>query len=69
VKNDIEVMWRVMMEGRPRRPAFDGTRGFPMSDALWALVQRCWMHQPSDRLKMDEVVGFMKANMFESDLK
>jgi hypothetical protein len=55
----MAVVLRVLDQKRPLRPSSsgppDGTRA--MSDGLWAIVEACWVHKPSDRPDMNKVVG------------
>jgi len=55
---DIAVILKVAQGERPDRPP--GV----MSDGLWSLVQDCWKQQPSDRLKMDDIIERLKAMDF-----
>lgn len=42
-------------DGRPHRPLDSaGTRG--LTDAIWELMQECWIVQPENRPKMLDVV-------------
>ncbi|KAJ7266685.1 kinase-like domain-containing protein [Mycena rebaudengoi] len=59
VMHDGRVLVQVLNEIRPLQPSSlgppDGTRA--MSDELWAIVEACWTHEPSDRPDMDKVVS------------
>ncbi|KAJ7266687.1 kinase-like domain-containing protein [Mycena rebaudengoi] len=61
--HDITVILEILKENRPPRPSSsgppDGTRA--MSDDLWAIVEACWEHKPSDRPDMDEVLELIMA--------
>ncbi|KAJ6524434.1 kinase-like domain-containing protein, partial [Mycena vulgaris] len=57
IQQEMAVAIRVLDQKRPPRPLSsgppDGTRA--MSDRLWATVEACWEHKPSDRPDMYEV--------------
>ncbi|KAJ7266630.1 kinase-like domain-containing protein [Mycena rebaudengoi] len=61
--HDVTVLLQVVEQKRPPRPSSlgppDGTRA--MSDDLWAIVEACWEHKPSDRPDMDEVLELIMA--------
>ncbi|KAJ7447963.1 kinase-like domain-containing protein [Mycena latifolia] len=63
IPHDITVVLGVLNQMRPPRPSSsgppDGTRA--MSDRLWATVQACWAHEPSDRPNMYEVLGLIMS--------
>ncbi|KAJ7790952.1 kinase-like domain-containing protein [Mycena leptocephala] len=54
IYQDITVVLEILKQMRPSRPSGppDGTRA--MSDRLWATVEDCWAHKPSDRPDMDK---------------
>jgi len=59
----MPVIFQVVLRGaRPSQPS--GNPGRRMPDQLWALVERCWSQQFSDRLSMPEVVESMEASGF-----
>ncbi|KAJ6616210.1 kinase-like domain-containing protein, partial [Mycena sp. CBHHK59/15] len=64
IKQEAAVMLRILDQQRPLRPSSlgppDGTRA--ISDGLWAIVEACWAHEPSDRPDMDEVSGLIIAS-------
>ncbi|KAJ6610861.1 kinase-like domain-containing protein [Mycena sp. CBHHK59/15] len=64
IKTDIAVVIQVLQQKRPPRPSSlgppDGARA--MSDGLWAIVEACWAHKPSDRPDMDKVSGLIMAS-------
>ncbi|KAJ7936914.1 kinase-like domain-containing protein [Mycena leptocephala] len=64
IQPDIAVALRVLDQKRPLRPSSsgppDGTRA--MSDGLWAIVEACWVHKPSDRPDMNKVLGLIMAS-------
>ncbi|KAF8198255.1 kinase-like domain-containing protein [Mycena galopus ATCC 62051] len=64
IPQEMAVVIRVLDEERPPRPSSsgppDGTRA--MSDRLWAIVEACWAHQPSDRPEMNEILGLIMAS-------
>ncbi|KAJ7869354.1 kinase-like domain-containing protein, partial [Mycena leptocephala] len=49
IQPHIAVILQILDQKRPPRPSGppDGTRA--MSDRLWAIVEACWAHKPSDR--------------------
>ena len=49
---------------RPARPS--GEPGRVMSDALWSVVERCWLQEPSKRPRMNEVIGFLQQGQQHS---
>jgi serine/threonine-protein kinase TNNI3K len=63
LRQDITVVLEVLKQMRPPRPSItgppDGTRA--MSDRLWATVEACWAHNPSDRPDMCEVSGLIMS--------
>ncbi|KAJ7933025.1 kinase-like domain-containing protein, partial [Mycena leptocephala] len=58
IQPDVAVVFQVRDEMRPRRPSSsglpDGAR--VMSDRLWAILEACWAHKPSDRPDMGTVL-------------
>ncbi|KAJ7266623.1 kinase-like domain-containing protein [Mycena rebaudengoi] len=60
---DMAAAFQALHGKRPDRPSSlgppDGTRA--MSDELWAIVETCWAHEPSDRLGMDKVSELIMA--------
>lgn len=54
-----QVSQKVVEGERPKRPQFHG--GQLMSDALWAIVSRCWEHEPSSRPRAGELVSAVLA--------
>ncbi|KAJ6527610.1 kinase-like domain-containing protein [Mycena vulgaris] len=64
IKHDPAVANQILQQKRPPRPSSlgppDGTRA--MSDGLWAIVEACWAHEPSDRPDMDNVSGLILAS-------
>ncbi|KAJ6589506.1 kinase-like domain-containing protein [Mycena capillaripes] len=63
VQPEIAVMFQILDQKRPPRPsssgAPDGNRA--MSDRLWATVEACWAHKPSDRPDMDKASGLIMS--------
>ncbi|KAF7358029.1 hypothetical protein MVEN_00850100 [Mycena venus] len=61
IPQDMAVVLRVLDQRRPPRPSGppNGTRA--MSDRLWATVEACWAHKPSDRPEMDKVSGLIMS--------
>ncbi|KAJ7508890.1 kinase-like domain-containing protein [Mycena galericulata] len=63
VQQDIAVLLQIRDKKRPPRPSSsgmpDGTRA--MSDRLWATVEACWAHEPSDRPDMVKVSGLIMS--------
>ncbi|KAJ7099011.1 kinase-like domain-containing protein [Mycena epipterygia] len=61
IQPDMAVILRVLKQMRPPRPSGppDGTRA--MSDRLWATVEACWAHEPSDRPDMGKVPGLIMS--------
>ncbi|KAJ6456529.1 kinase-like domain-containing protein [Mycena sanguinolenta] len=57
IQQDMVVVLQVLDQKRPSRPLSsgrpDGTRAMP--DRLWAIVEACWAHEPSDRPDMNKV--------------
>ncbi|KAJ7266661.1 kinase-like domain-containing protein [Mycena rebaudengoi] len=64
VIRDITVVFQILEQKRPPRPSSlgppDGTRS--MSDQLWAIVEACWAHKPSDRPDMHKVSELLNPN-------
>ncbi|KAJ7936978.1 kinase-like domain-containing protein [Mycena leptocephala] len=62
IHQDITVVREILKQMRPLRPSGppDGTRA--MSDRLWATVEACWAHKPSDRPDMDKVLELIMAS-------
>ncbi|KAJ7266619.1 kinase-like domain-containing protein, partial [Mycena rebaudengoi] len=62
--NDMAAAFQIVNGKRPPRPSSlgppDGTRA--MSDELWAIVEACWAHEPSDRPDMDKVSELILIN-------
>ncbi|KAJ7114223.1 kinase-like domain-containing protein [Mycena epipterygia] len=63
IQQEMAVVILVLEQKRPPRPSSsgppDGTRA--MSDGLWATVEACWAHKPSDRPDMGEVPGLIMS--------
>ncbi|KAJ7325457.1 kinase-like domain-containing protein [Mycena albidolilacea] len=63
IHQDMAVVLWVLDQKRPPRPSNsgppDGTRA--MSDRLWAIVERCWVHKPLDRPVMNKVLGLIMS--------
>ncbi|KAJ7114227.1 kinase-like domain-containing protein [Mycena epipterygia] len=63
IHQDIMVVLEILKQMRPPRPSSsgppDGTRA--MSDRLWATVEACWAHKPSDRPDMYKVLGLIMS--------
>ncbi|KAJ7266628.1 kinase-like domain-containing protein [Mycena rebaudengoi] len=57
IVHDMPAVLQILNGKRPLRPSSsdppDGTRA--MSDQLWATVEACWVHEPSDRPDMHKV--------------
>ncbi|KAJ7936955.1 kinase-like domain-containing protein [Mycena leptocephala] len=64
IRKDMAVVLRVLDQKRPPQPSSsgppDGTRA--MSDELWAIVEACWVHKPSDRPDMDKVLDLIMVS-------
>ncbi|KAJ6589560.1 kinase-like domain-containing protein, partial [Mycena capillaripes] len=64
IQPDIAVIFQIRDQKCPPRPsnsgAFGGTR--PMSDRLWATVEACWAHEPSDRPDMEIASGLIMSS-------
>jgi len=64
IQQDMAVVLQYLDQKRPPRPSAsgppDGTRA--MSDGLWAIVEACWAHNPSDRPAMGKVLGLIMAS-------
>ncbi|KAJ7114239.1 kinase-like domain-containing protein [Mycena epipterygia] len=64
IHQDIMVVLEILKQMRPPRPSSsgppDGTRA--MSDRLWATVEACWAHKPSDRPDMYKVSGLIMSS-------
>jgi hypothetical protein len=64
IQENMAVVLQVLDQKRPPRPSSsgppDGTRA--MSDRLWAIVEACWAHKPSDRPDMNKVSGLILAS-------
>ncbi|KAJ6601110.1 kinase-like domain-containing protein [Mycena vulgaris] len=55
---DPAVMLRVIQGLRPARPTSDPQGdSIDMPDSTWALVQRCWTHEPGNRPTMIDVLA------------
>ncbi|KAJ7760919.1 kinase-like domain-containing protein [Mycena metata] len=57
IQVDVAVIFQVRVQKRPLRPSGSGLLGGAraMSDGLWAIVEACWAHEPSDRPDMNKV--------------
>ncbi|KAJ7706511.1 kinase-like domain-containing protein, partial [Mycena olivaceomarginata] len=62
IQPHIAVILQILDQKRPPQPSDppDGTRA--MSDGLWAIVEACWAHKPSDRPDIDKVSGLIVAS-------
>jgi hypothetical protein len=62
IKQEVMVAILVLDQKRPPQPLGppDGTRA--MSNRLWAIVEACWAHGPSDRPDMDKVLELIMAS-------
>ncbi|KAF7308507.1 Protein kinase domain-containing protein [Mycena chlorophos] len=62
IKEDMAVVLRVLEGYRSPRPC-DPATGQPLiSHALWAIVERCWTHDPAQRPSMARVVEMMQES-------
>ncbi|KAJ7224696.1 kinase-like domain-containing protein [Mycena pura] len=56
------LFWQVIQNKlRPRRPTGKGVGEIEMPDSTWALIERCWTHEPKARMKMTDVLAGLKA--------
>ncbi|KAJ7799592.1 hypothetical protein B0H14DRAFT_3787654 [Mycena olivaceomarginata] len=62
IQPHIAVILQILDQKRPPRPSGppDGTRA--ISDRLWAIVEACWAHKPSDRPDIDKASGLIVAS-------
>ncbi|KAJ7328342.1 kinase-like domain-containing protein [Mycena albidolilacea] len=63
IQPDVAVLFQTLEQKRPPRPSNSGPpdRTRAMSDWLWATVEACWAHKPSDRPDMDQVSGLIMS--------
>jgi len=57
----LAVAWKVPEGERPRRP--EGDEGKLFTDKIWEVLERCWKHQPGDRLSAKAVLTGLKGNL------
>jgi len=50
----VTVTWKVLEGARPTRP--ERAEGAWFTDDIWAMLERCWKPQPSDRVTADIVL-------------
>ncbi|KAH7907368.1 kinase-like domain-containing protein [Hygrophoropsis aurantiaca] len=58
---DMEIMDTVKNGGRPGRPKHG------ITDALWALIQRCWTHDANERPAIDFIVQQLSSPIPQSE--
>ena len=49
--NNVVAMWKVMNGERPERP-----QGVWFTDGVWELLERCWKHEPGERISAESVL-------------
>ena len=54
------VIRKITSGERPERPQGDDGRYF--TDGVWRVVQRCWEHQPRDRIRAEAVLMGLEGN-------
>ncbi|KAJ6563663.1 hypothetical protein DFH09DRAFT_1158670, partial [Mycena vulgaris] len=59
IQPDMAVVFRVLDQKRPPRPYPPDGLTRAMSDGLWAIVEACWAHKPSNRPDMSKVLGLV----------
>jgi len=61
ISGDFQVMFAVKQGRRPSRPSdqLSQTRG--LNDAIWQIIQTCWMHDPSARPSATQVVENLRS--------
>ncbi|KAJ7702101.1 kinase-like domain-containing protein [Mycena metata] len=64
IQPDVAVIFQVRGQKRPLRPSGSGLLGGAraISDGLWAIIEACWAHKPSDRPDMATVLGLIMAS-------
>ncbi|EMD33665.1 hypothetical protein CERSUDRAFT_159906 [Gelatoporia subvermispora B] len=60
IRSEGEIYTQVYhYRSRPQRP--EQAAGLGLSDELWALVERCWQHDPQDRPTVEYIEGVMQG--------
>ena len=54
------VVRKVPYGERPERPQRDDGKYF--TDGVWGVVQRCWEHQPRDRIRAEAILMGLEGN-------
>jgi len=56
----VIVVFRILEGERPERP--QGAQGAPFTDDIWAILELCWKHEPSDRIGAKAVLWGLEGN-------
>lgn len=56
-----KVVQKVLNGERPDRPEGEQRERFP--DRIWRMLERCWQHEPEDRLGLDAVLFCLQGAM------
>lgn len=55
IKSEYAIIVQVLGGHRPTKPSANECRGTPPAEHQWALIKRCWAHNPTDRPTMTNV--------------
>jgi hypothetical protein len=60
ITGDFQVMFAVKRGKRPSRPTHDLSRTRGLNDAIWQIIETCWIQDPDKRYTASEVVLFLR---------
>ncbi|KAG6917751.1 hypothetical protein DXG01_001289 [Tephrocybe rancida] len=69
IKRDVTIMAKILQGGRPTRPTAlqkcRTTNGVNIKDAIWALMEACWHHEPRQRPTISQAISSLVATQLE----
>ncbi|EMD31962.1 hypothetical protein CERSUDRAFT_59360 [Gelatoporia subvermispora B] len=63
------VILGVMSGVRPDRPSTSDALSIGLNDAMWALMEKCWSHNPSQRPDIDGVLAVLMSQDVEPEYR
>jgi hypothetical protein len=60
------VIFRVIRGEHPHRPTPGDCGEIPLSDKLWAIIEKCWSNIPAERPDIATVLPDLQRQLFEN---
>ena len=55
---NMVIPMKVVQGDRPERP--EGGDGVPFTDDVWKVLERCWVPEPRDRPRIEDVLRYLE---------